>query len=252
MKQHYTKNLIVIITSSSSSSISSICCNAYCLWTIWVVNIGLLKYLVHNCLLCNAVCALQCVELFCWHCWHAFVSVCDRSCRWAPLVPCDYCPLYFHMDCLDPPLCSLPSGRWMCPNHVEHGVVSLSHAFACCYSEACFDGQLTTWNPIDKFELCDFGTSFPIVCSAAFQDEKLLNSVCVTERVKLYDKFCSRPVNQHAIKIQFLNKIHRQHPPFRIKAKHPRTKTVKVCHARVLPDTWLCKYEQRPILFMSK
>jgi hypothetical protein len=24
------------------------------------------------------------------------------------------------MDCLDPPLTSPPSGRWMCPNHVEH------------------------------------------------------------------------------------------------------------------------------------
>lgn len=47
----------------------------------------------------------------------------SRSCRLAPLIQCDYCPLLFHMDCLDPPLTALPAGKWMCPNHVEHLVV---------------------------------------------------------------------------------------------------------------------------------
>ncbi|KAG7281401.1 hypothetical protein CRUP_029850 [Coryphaenoides rupestris] len=37
---------------------------------------------------------------------------------------CDYCPLLFHMDCLDPPLTTLPAGKWMCPNHVEHLVLN--------------------------------------------------------------------------------------------------------------------------------
>ncbi|XP_058804724.1 PHD finger protein 12 [Phymastichus coffea] len=45
---------------------------------------------------------------------------CGRSCRKAPLIACDYCPLYFHQDCLDPPLTAFPSGRWMCPNHSNH------------------------------------------------------------------------------------------------------------------------------------
>ncbi|GFS14103.1 PHD finger protein 12, partial [Elysia marginata] len=45
---------------------------------------------------------------------------CNKSCRVAPLIQCDYCPLLFHLDCLNPPLTSLPTGRWMCPNHVEH------------------------------------------------------------------------------------------------------------------------------------
>ncbi|PNF41953.1 hypothetical protein B7P43_G14637 [Cryptotermes secundus] len=44
---------------------------------------------------------------------------CRKSCRKAPLIACDYCPLLFHQDCLDPPLTSLPAGRWMCPNHPE-------------------------------------------------------------------------------------------------------------------------------------
>lgn len=56
-----------------------------------------------------------------------------RSCRVAPLVQCDFCPLLFHMDCLNPPLTSLPTGRWMCPNHVENFLVCyrgiLSHGF---------------------------------------------------------------------------------------------------------------------------
>ncbi|KAF4514226.1 UNVERIFIED_CONTAM: hypothetical protein B566_EDAN019501, partial [Ephemera danica] len=47
---------------------------------------------------------------------------CRRSCRRAPLLACDYCPLLFHQDCLDPPLTSLPSGRWMCPAHPQHFV----------------------------------------------------------------------------------------------------------------------------------
>ncbi|XP_029027358.1 PHD finger protein 12 isoform X2 [Betta splendens] len=49
---------------------------------------------------------------------------CSRSCRLAPLIQCDYCPLLFHMDCLDPPLTALPAGKWMCPNHVEHLVLN--------------------------------------------------------------------------------------------------------------------------------
>lgn len=45
---------------------------------------------------------------------------CGKSCRKAPLIACDYCPLYFHQDCLDPPLTAFPIGRWMCPNHPNH------------------------------------------------------------------------------------------------------------------------------------
>ncbi|XP_059622139.1 PHD finger protein 12 [Phlebotomus argentipes] len=47
---------------------------------------------------------------------------CRKSCKRAPLVACDFCPLFFHMDCLDPPLAALPANVWMCPNHAEHFV----------------------------------------------------------------------------------------------------------------------------------
>ena len=45
---------------------------------------------------------------------------CDKSCRKSCLMQCDYCPLLYHLDCLDPPLTCLPTTRWMCPNHVEN------------------------------------------------------------------------------------------------------------------------------------
>lgn len=50
---------------------------------------------------------------------------CRKSCRVAPLITCDYCPILYHLDCLDPPLSTPPAGRWMCPNHVEHFLVSI-------------------------------------------------------------------------------------------------------------------------------
>ncbi|KAI5451412.1 hypothetical protein NCC49_001718 [Naganishia albida] len=35
------------------------------------------------------------------------------------IVTCDYCPLSWHLDCLDPPAANMPNSqrKWMCPNH---------------------------------------------------------------------------------------------------------------------------------------
>ncbi|XP_060534173.1 PHD finger protein 12 [Cylas formicarius] len=49
---------------------------------------------------------------------------CRKSCRVAPLLACDFCPSFYHLDCLDPPLTAPPSGAWMCPQHVEHALDS--------------------------------------------------------------------------------------------------------------------------------
>lgn len=57
---------------------------------------------------------------------------CRKSCKRAPLISCDYCTLFFHQDCLNPPMTALPAGRWMCPNHPQHFIVSsnlVSHKF---------------------------------------------------------------------------------------------------------------------------
>ncbi|KAL8731445.1 MAG: hypothetical protein Q9166_003420 [cf. Caloplaca sp. 2 TL-2023] len=39
------------------------------------------------------------------------------------MISCDFCNLYWHLDCVDPPLASAPKrfnkGKWKCPNHVD-------------------------------------------------------------------------------------------------------------------------------------
>lgn len=67
-------------------------------------------------------------------CKYLFQLLHYRSCRIGPLVPCDYCPLFFHLDCLDPPLTTPPTGKWMCPNHPEHFMVM--HCYWICYYTA--------------------------------------------------------------------------------------------------------------------
>ncbi|KAI9801107.1 MAG: hypothetical protein M1833_002975 [Piccolia ochrophora] len=44
-----------------------------------------------------------------------------------PIIQCDYCPLYWHLDCIDPPMANPPTALdkkerklWMCPNHIDH------------------------------------------------------------------------------------------------------------------------------------
>ncbi|KAJ2156088.1 hypothetical protein GGF46_005422 [Coemansia sp. RSA 552] len=49
---------------------------------------------------------------------------CRLSALHGLVVRCDYCPLSWHWDCLDPPLSSAPPPhrKWMCPNHAEHAM----------------------------------------------------------------------------------------------------------------------------------
>ncbi|XP_069767714.1 PHD finger protein 12 isoform X1 [Narcine bancroftii] len=117
---------------------------------------------------------------------------CNRSCRVAPLVQCDYCPLLFHMDCLDPPLTAMPMGRWMCPNHIEHVVLNQKN-------------------------------------------------MTLSNRCRIFDKFQDR-ISQHAIKIDFLNKIHRKHPPNRRLTKSVKWKNMKV------PEAIKAQYQYPPPL----
>lgn len=54
---------------------------------------------------------------------------CDKSSLdHRDIVPCDFCTLHWHLDCLNPPL-AIPPNRgvnakfrntWMCPNHIDH------------------------------------------------------------------------------------------------------------------------------------
>ncbi|TNN01422.1 hypothetical protein fugu_010804 [Takifugu bimaculatus] len=115
---------------------------------------------------------------------------CNRSCRLAPLIQCDYCPLLFHMDCLDPPLTALPAGKWMCPNHVEHLVLNQKN-------------------------------------------------LSLTSRCQLFDQFQDR-MSQHAVKLDFLRRVHRKSAPNRRSAHQHNKKTLKV------PDAIKCQYQNPP------
>ncbi|KAG0705324.1 hypothetical protein DFH29DRAFT_907317 [Suillus ampliporus] len=43
---------------------------------------------------------------------------------WRSMVSCDYCSLHWHLDCVDPPLVTMPpfNRKWMCPNHADHAL----------------------------------------------------------------------------------------------------------------------------------
>jgi hypothetical protein len=45
---------------------------------------------------------------------------------WKRMLSCDFCSSSWHLDCLNPPLTTMPSllKKWMCPNHVEQTIVS--------------------------------------------------------------------------------------------------------------------------------
>ncbi|VDK56883.1 unnamed protein product [Anisakis simplex] len=75
------------------------------------------------------------------------------------LLKCDFCPLCYHLDCLNPPLTVPPKDRWMCPAHVEH-----------------------------------------------FTDRKLLKSISITERMKLWQKHARQPVEDLTVKLRFIDK----------------------------------------------
>ncbi|XP_063833422.1 PHD finger protein 12-like [Ostrinia nubilalis] len=124
--------------------------------------------------------------------------VCQHTCKLAPLLQCDYCPLLFHQDCLDPPLTALPTGRWMCPNHVE---------------------QYIDW--------------------------KLVSSISATERVALWEQF-SGPVDQHAIRTDFIRRARSARPAFRIKVP------VGIKGRVLVPDMVRYHYKNPPPLLPSR
>ncbi|KAE8622162.1 hypothetical protein XENTR_v10005123 [Xenopus tropicalis] len=117
---------------------------------------------------------------------------CSRSCRVAPLIQCDYCPLLFHMDCLDPPLTAMPTGRWMCPNHIEHIVLNQK-------------------------------------------------SMTLSNRCQVFDRF-QDGISQHAVKLDFLSRIHKLNPPNRRLLPSAKKPTVKV------PDAIKAQYQAPPQL----
>ena len=71
-----------------------------------------------------------------------------------------------------------------------------------------------------------FYNIYVCVCISV-QDEYMVRTNSLTERVKLWSQF-EGPVDQHTVKIDFLKHVHRVAPPFCIKRKLPPRKTVSV------------------------
>ncbi|KAL1453829.1 hypothetical protein WDU94_010140, partial [Cyamophila willieti] len=95
---------------------------------------------------------------------------CGRTCaRFAPLLGCDYCPLHFHLDCLDPPLTSPPTLTWMCPTHPQHVLDRV------LVREDCQGG----------------GTG----------------AAGLVERSEAWDAWANRPVNEDQVTREFLSKV---------------------------------------------
>ncbi|KIW10792.1 hypothetical protein PV08_10091 [Exophiala spinifera] len=58
---------------------------------------------------------------------------CGQTSNGRDIIPCDFCPAKWHLDCVDPPLAIpprrradwKPSSSWRCPLHIEHDLAAL-------------------------------------------------------------------------------------------------------------------------------
>lgn len=59
---------------------------------------------------------------------------CKQTSGGRDIIPCDFCPAKWHLDCIDPPLAVPPRRRagdkpgasWRCPLHIDHDLVAVS------------------------------------------------------------------------------------------------------------------------------
>ncbi|KAK4936800.1 hypothetical protein LTR10_022389 [Elasticomyces elasticus] len=59
--------------------------------------------------------------------------LCGHASNGRDIIPCDYCPAKWHLDCVDPPLAvpprrradGKPSSSWRCPLHIDHDLAAL-------------------------------------------------------------------------------------------------------------------------------
>ena len=127
---------------------------------------------------------------------HIMCYVCVKTSRVGPLVTCDYCPLSFHLDCLDPPMSEIPRDVWMCPNHVE----------------TYLDTRLATTRVTERVELWDRYARQPLDTNSV-----KLQFMKRCQREKRNDKFYNRkkvPLNQkNKVSVPGYVQSYYHHPP---------------------------------------
>ncbi|XP_022248416.1 PHD finger protein 12-like [Limulus polyphemus] len=89
--------------------------------------------------------------------------------------------------------------------------------------------------PLLSQNVASSGNGYPM------PEEKLLTSVSLTERVKLWDIY-NGPISQDTVKLNFLKKVHRRNPPFRYRVRLPPRNTIRV------PDAIKEQYKNPPPL----
>ena len=135
--------------------------------------------------------------------------------QWRSIVSCDFCPLHWHLDCLSPPLLTMPpvDKKWMCPNHVDHTLVSASYYSSLFCSEPVIQRikhRIPRQNPVvidvdrpreannGNIEILDIETS-------STRDKFAVDEVFING--KRYR------VPERIIKIDFWDKVHTLHCP---------------------------------------
>lgn len=131
---------------------------------------------------------------------------CGQSSRRAPLIACDYCPLYFHQDCLDPPLTTLPSGRWMCPNHPNH-FVDQNLLQSCSASE-----RLKLWDEFATQRIDQQAVKLEFIRKARCANPRFRMKVKLEDRLK--------------VKVPALVKFYYDNPPSVESVTHNRMRAV--------------------------
>ncbi|XP_065207865.1 uncharacterized protein LOC135836767 isoform X2 [Planococcus citri] len=118
---------------------------------------------------------------------------CKGTCLAGPMISCDFCPAHFHLNCLNPPLCSIPDVKWMCPLHPHHVL------------------ERVMKNPSSVTELMSWWSKF----SVPIDDEDVKSNFI--EKIKSLDKRqTNRQLIRSSIKIPDIVKYHYKHPPPRI------------------------------------
>lgn len=135
---------------------------------------------------------------------------------WRSIVSCDFCPLHWHLDCLSPPLLSMPplDRKWMCPNHVDHTLVSTYCLICDC---SCSEkGMQRIKNRVPRQNL----TVIDVVRSGQVNNgniEILDNGTLSThDKVAVDEVFINGKryrVPERIIKLDFWDKVHAIHWP---------------------------------------
>uniref|UniRef100_UPI00398F6CC9 PHD finger protein 12 isoform X2 n=1 Tax=Pristiophorus japonicus TaxID=55135 RepID=UPI00398F6CC9 len=141
-------------------------------------------------------------------------DTCDSCKEGGDLLCCDHCPAAFHLQC------------WSCR------VAPLVQCDYCplLFHMDCLDPPLTAM-PMGRW-MC------PNHIEHVVLNQK---NMTLSNRCRIFDKFQDR-ISQHAIKIDFLNKIHRKHPPNRRLIKPVKRKNMKV------PEAIKAQYQYPPPL----